>query len=89
MTDDMIRKLMQANGFEFRNSFMDKDDKAQYNDLYQQEYNMAEKKLKNKGLRIYTSIDLSKQKALQKAINENLKPFKEKTKNEFGGRPRQ
>lgn len=75
-----IRKLMQANGFEFRNSFMDKDDKAQYNDLYQQEYNMAEKKLKNKGLRIYTSIDLSKQKALQKAINENLKPFKEKTK---------
>ncbi len=75
-----IRKLMSQNGFEFRNSFMDKDDKAQYNDLYQQEYTTAEKKLKNNGLRIYTSIDLSIQKELQRSINENLKGFKEKTK---------
>ena len=75
-----IRKLMQANGFEFRNSFIDNDDKAQYDELYQQEYALAEKKMKNNGLRIYTSIDLSKQRQLQKAINDNLKMFKEKTK---------
>ena len=75
-----IRKLMQANGFEIRNSFMDDDDKAQYDEVYQQEYALAEKKLKNNGLRIYTSLDLNKQKALQKSINENLKSFKEKTK---------
>lgn len=75
-----IKKLMEKNGFEFRYSFMDNDDKSKYNEVYEEEYSKAASMLKNKGYRIYTSIDLSKQKALQKAINDNLKPFKEKTK---------
>ena len=75
-----IRALMKKNGFEFRNSFMDNDDKEQYNEIYEEAYASAEAELKTKGYRIYTSLDLSKQKQLQKAINDNLKPFKEKTK---------
>ncbi|MBO6109143.1 MAG: transglycosylase domain-containing protein [Eubacterium sp.] len=75
-----IRALMKKNGFEFRYSFIDNDDKAQYDEIYETEYALAEQKLKNNGLRIYTSIDLPTQRALQKAINDNLKPFKEKTK---------
>lgn len=80
ITYSAIRALMMKNGFEFRYSFMDNDDKAQYDELYEEEYAIAEQKLKNNGLRIYTSIDLSTQKLLQTAINDNLKPFKEKTK---------
>lgn len=75
-----IRKLMENNGFEFRYSFVDNEDKQQYEESYEDEYAKAQQLLKNGGYRIYTSIDLSKQKELQKAVDSNLKSFKEKTK---------
>ena len=75
-----IKKLMMKNGFEFRYSFADSDDEQQYNEIYEEEYASAQQMLKNNGYRIYTSLDLTKQKQLQKAIDDNLKPFKEKTK---------
>mgnify|MGYP002621291730 CR=1 FL=1 len=75
-----IKKLMMKNGFEFRYSFADSDDEQQYNEIYEEEYAQAQQMLKNNGYRIHTSLDLSKQKKLQKAIDQNLKPFKEKTK---------
>ncbi len=75
-----IKKLMEKNGFEFRYSFADEEDEQQYNEMYEEERSAAEQMLKNNGYRIYTSIDLSKTKQLQKAVDDNLKSFKEKTK---------
>ncbi|MBQ6537572.1 MAG: transglycosylase domain-containing protein, partial [Eubacterium sp.] len=54
-----IKKLMEKNGFEFRYSFADEEDEQQYNEMYEEERSMAEQMLRNKGYRIYTSIDLS------------------------------
>lgn len=75
------RKLMEINGFKFKNSF-DSDKKQEaYNEEYNDAYAAAQKQLINSGYRIYTSLDLKKQKELQDAINTNLASFKEKSTN--------
>lgn len=69
------------NGFEFQYSFDSDKEQESYQDDYDTAYADAQKELLNKGYRIYTSIDLKKQKALQQAINTNLENFKEKGTN--------
>lgn len=76
-----IRELMKVNGFEFKNEFTDKDEKKLYEEEYEEEYAVAQQMLKNNGYKIYTSIDLKKQKKLQKAVNANLSGFKERETN--------
>lgn len=76
-----IRALMKVNGFTFRNSFDSDTDRSDYEDEYEEEYATAQQMLLNNGYRIYTSIDLKKQKKLQSAINKNLSGFKAKTSN--------
>lgn len=76
-----IRALMKENGFEFKNQFEDDKEKEQYEDEYEEQYATAQQMLLNNGYRIYTSIDLKKQKKLQKAVNSNLSGFKEKESN--------
>lgn len=76
-----IRELMKKNGFEFRNSFSDKEDKQAYEEEYDDAYATAQQMLLNNGYKIYTSFDLKKQKKLQKAVNSNLSSFKEKETN--------
>lgn len=76
-----IRELMKVNGFEFKNEFASKDERKQYEEEYEDEYSIAQQMLKNNGYKIYTSIDLKKQKELQQAINSNLSKFKEKETN--------
>lgn len=75
------QKLMELNGFTFRYEDLDEKDEKAYKEAYNDAYAAAQKQLLNNGYRIYTSIDLKKQKALQKAINENLAPFTEKGTN--------
>lgn len=75
------RELMKVNGFEFRNQFDSKDERKEYEAEYEEEYSIAQQMLKNNGYKIYTSIDLKKQKELQKAVNSNLSGFKEKETN--------
>lgn len=75
------RELMKVNGFEFRNEFATKEERKEYEAEYEEEYSIAQQMLKNNGYKIYTSIDLKKQKELQKAVNSNLSGFKEKETN--------
>ncbi len=72
------KALMKKNGFEFQYSFDNNSDRDAYEQEYNEAYDTAQQMLKNNGYRIYTSIDLTKQKKLQTAINENLSSFKEK-----------
>lgn len=73
------RALMKYNGFEFRSDFDSDKDRNAYDDEYEKEYARAQKMLLNGGYRIHTSIDLKKQKKLQKAVNNQLSTFKGKT----------
>lgn len=75
------RKLMELNGFEFRNGFDSEKEEEAYKTEYNDAYAAAQKQLLNNGYRIYTSIDLKKQKALQQAINTNLADFTDKSTN--------
>lgn len=75
------RELMKTNGFEFKNEFSSKAEKKEYEEEYEEEYSVAQQMLKNNGYKIYTSIDLKKQKKLQKAVNANLSGFKDKETN--------
>lgn len=75
------KKLMEINGFQFRYDLDSEKDKSAYKEEYDEAYATAQKQLLNNGYRIYTSIDLKKQKALQQAINTNLSAFTEKGTN--------
>lgn len=75
------KRIMELNGFEFKNSFDSKKERNTYEDEYNDAYAAAQKQLISGGYRIYTSIDLKKQKALQEAINTNLAGFTEKNTN--------
>lgn len=81
VTYSATRALMKENGFEFKNSFSDDEEKQEYEEDYAAEYATAQQMLLNNGYRIYTSIDLKKQKKLQKAVNTNLAGFREKSSN--------
>lgn len=76
-----IRELMKKNGFEFQNDFDSSEAKSEYEEEYDEAYKTAQQMLLNNGYKIYTSIDLTKQKKLQKAVNANLSGFKEKETN--------
>lgn len=76
-----IRELMKVNGFQFKNEFDSDRDRQKYEEEYEEEYSIAQQMLKNNGYKIYTSIDLKKQKKLQAAVNSNLSAFKEKETN--------
>ncbi len=75
------KKLMELNGFEFQYGFESEKKQKAYEESYDEAYAAAQKQLLNNGYRIYTSIDLKKQKALQKSINTNLASFTEKGNN--------
>lgn len=74
------KALMKENGFRFRSDFDSDADREVYENEYDDAYATAQKMLLNNGYRIYTSIDLKKQKSLQKAVNAELSGFKEKSK---------
>ncbi len=81
VTYSATRALMKVNGFEFKNEFDSESEKEIYDSEYTNEYATAQKMLLNNGYRIYTSIDLQKQKELQSAVNSNLSYFKDKGTN--------
>lgn len=76
-----IRELMKKNGFEFQNSFSNTEEEKAYDEEYEEAYSTAQQMLLNNGYKIYTSIDLKKQKNLQSAVNSNLSAFKDKESN--------
>lgn len=70
-----IRALMEHDGFQFRNSFLDEEDKETYEKQYATAYAYWQQQLYIGGYRVYTSIDLEKQKWLQEAVNIGTKEF--------------
>lgn len=72
-----IRALMEQDGFTFRTSFSNEEDKAAYEERYDASYAYWQQKLYTGGYRIYTTIDLEKQALLQEAVNEGTAGFTE------------
>ncbi|MDD6072427.1 MAG: transglycosylase domain-containing protein [Clostridiales bacterium] len=70
--------LMEASGFKFQYKFDNIDEQHAYNEKYRAAYDETYQTLYTGGYQIYTSIDQSKQKALQKTINETLSVDEEK-----------
>lgn len=77
-----VKALMESQGFVFRYSFASEEEKETYMSRYDEVYAMCQQSLYSSGYKIYTSIDMSKQKKLQKSVNEILKGFT--SKNEEG-----
>lgn len=73
-----IRALMEQEGFEFRNYFDSDEEKEQYNEEYEELYGICQKKLYSGGYKIYTTIDMDKQKELQESVDDVLAEFTKK-----------
>ncbi|MDD6207168.1 MAG: PBP1A family penicillin-binding protein [Clostridiales bacterium] len=73
------KALMKEQGFTFRNTFTSSKDRKNYNEEYDEMYTRCQKELYTGGYRIYTSIDMEKQKQLQKQVDESLSVFTDKT----------
>lgn len=71
------KAMMELQGFEFCYYFDSKKDEANYREEYEELYAACQKELYTGGYKIYTSIDLTKQTLLQKAIDEELQDFTE------------
>ena len=71
--------LMKEQGFEFKTTFSSTSEKESYSNEYDELYNTCKKSLYSAGYRIYTSIDMEKQKQLQDSVSSQLSMFTEKT----------
>ncbi|MDD6505332.1 MAG: transglycosylase domain-containing protein [Lachnospiraceae bacterium] len=71
------KAMMEKEGFEFRYYFDSEEQKQEYNEEYDELYAACQKKLYTGGYKIYTSIDMEKQKWLQSAVDNELAYFME------------
>lgn len=71
--------LMQENGFVLKNDFDTETEREKYYEEYYDVYDEWSSKLYTGGYRIYTSIDMDKQKELQRIIDEQLEHYQDKT----------
>lgn len=71
------RALMEQSGFEFRTKFANSIDEKRYYNKYNDAYTYYNSLLFTGGYRIYTSINLNMQEALQGALDSNLAQFTE------------
>ncbi len=72
-----VRALMKVQGFEFTDAITAANSSV-YDEQYSDMYSQCQQMLYRSGYRIYTSIDIKKQKQLQTAINDALEADKEK-----------
>ncbi len=73
------KELMKRQGFEFQYNFKNDEEREEYNKEYNKVYNECHSALYTGGYRIHTSLSSSKQKKLQRSVNQTLKGFTEKT----------
>lgn len=76
-----VRALMQKQGFVFRYTFDSEEERERYQERYDEVYTMCQQSMYSAGYNIYTSIDIKKQKKLQKSIDDELQNFEEKGDN--------
>lgn len=74
------KALMKARGFEFKYKFDSDEEQKEYEKEYDKLYDECHNSLYTGGYRIYTSLNKKKQKKLQKAVDDQLAGFKDKTK---------
>ena len=72
------RALMEQEGFTFQYYFDSDEEKKAYNEQYDELYAACQKKLYSGGYKIYTTIDMDKQKKLQSTVDDTLAGFTEK-----------
>lgn len=70
--------LMEQEGFTFQYYFDTDEEQEAYENEYNELYSVCQKKLYSGGYKIYTSIDMDKQKALQKSVDDALAGFTKK-----------
>lgn len=70
--------LMEREDFKFKYVFDSKEDYQKYNKTYSKAYSEKIESIRSGGYKIYTSINMKKQKKLQKSVDEGLAFNKEK-----------
>lgn len=70
--------LMEKEDFKFKYVFDSKEDYQKYNKTYSKAYSEKIESIRSGGYKIYTSINMKKQKKLQKSVDEGLAFNKEK-----------
>lgn len=70
--------LMEKENFKFQYTFADKNAYETYQKRYAKVYGDKIEEIRSGGYKLYTSIDMSKQKKLQKAVDEGLSFNREK-----------
>jgi penicillin-binding protein 4 len=75
--DNAARILMQQKGFTFKNTFNTQQDKDSYDDDYSSLYNECMNEIRKSGYKIYTSIDMDKEKLLQNSVDNDVSNFKD------------
>lgn len=70
--------LMEKEDFKFKYVFDSKEDYQKYNKSYSKAYNEKIEDIRSGGYKLYTSINMKKQKKLQKSVDEGLAFNKEK-----------
>lgn len=76
--NETTKVLMQQSGFEFKYSFNTNAERDKYFSDYSTLYKQMDRKIRNGGYSIYTSIDVQKQKLLQDSLDSELSVFTEK-----------
>lgn len=71
------RALMEREGFQFRYEFSSEKEQKHYEEAYGTAYDRCQKKLYTGGYRIYISLDLAMQEALQRAVDDTLQGYTE------------
>ena len=77
----VVEEMMAADGFEFQYDFKQVTDREDYEELYDAAVAEYREKLFLSGYKIYTSIDLAHQNALQNAIDVKLEEYNTKNTN--------
>lgn len=75
-----IDNVLSNEGFIFRTSFENDEDRKSYYDEYLKAYNEVDSKIRNGGFDIRTNIDMAKQDKLQSIIDKKLSNYKSKNK---------
>jgi len=70
------RALMELQGFEFKEYFETAEEEQQYYEEYDELFADCQKQIFAEGYKIYTSIEMDKQEALQQAVNDVLSGYK-------------
>lgn len=73
------RALMEKEGFEFKYYFDSDSEEEEYKTNYDEMYEYCQKKIYTEGYKIYTTIDMNKQNALQSALDNELAEFTDTT----------